>query len=438
MTQPDNRPRVFSVMPSRGSAHMLAAASHYCLPTRGAVEIIPGMSLSSLLTHGFNLMWATALNWHKAGIVDYFLMHHDDIEVRTHGWLDVMVAEMKRTGAAVLSVVQPIKDGSGNTSTAVDNGGYWAPRKLTLDEIGMMPETFCAADTKWPDKALLINTGLMLIDLSRPEWRSNSDRDGMSLADGDELYFKFHINDRIVQVDGELRAQVAPEDWNFSRLCASCNLPVYATRKIECFHHGDYGFSNQPTPKLDGHYFHEIEGFFDFQDVYREAIARTPIGGTIVEVGCWKGKSLSFLLVEAKKSGKGQRIIGVDNFEGSAGQIDLMQAAASMDIQMICNTNANRADYDEESWVVLKRTSLEAAANHKDASLDFVFLDASHDEQSVRADIKAWLPKVKPHGILAGHDYDRVSDPGVPRAVDALLKGVKVKGRCWWYEVKGK
>lgn len=428
MTQPDTRPRVFSVMPSRGSAHMLAAASHYCLPTRGAVEIIPGLSLSSLLTHGFNLNWATALNWHKAGIVDYFLMHHDDIEIRTHGWLDLMVNEMKRTGAAVLSVVQPIKDGSGSTSTAIDNGGYWAPRKLTLDEIGMMPETFCAADTKWPDKTLLVNTGLMLIDLSRPEWReSYIDKDGCKA-----LRFHFNIADRIIDVEDELRAQVAPEDWNFSRLCRG--MPVYATRKVECFHHGDYGFSNQPTPKLEGHYFHEIDGWFDFPDVYDEAIARMPDGGTIVEVGCWKGKSLSYLLVEAKNSGKKLRIVGVDNFKGSTDQPGMLLEASQGYLHAECLRNAERAGYPFE---IVKLDSIVAARLLEDGSRDFVFIDAGHDEASVCADIKAWLPKVKPGGALAGHDYDRTSDPGVPRAVDAMLKGFKVKGRCWWYEVKG-
>lgn len=425
MIQPDTRPRVFSVMPSRCSAHMLAAASHYCLPTRGAVEIIPGMSLSSLLTHGFNLTWATALNWHKAGIVDYFLMHHDDIEIRTHGWLDLMVSEIKRTGAAVLSVVQPIKDGSGSTSTAVDNGGYWAPRKLTLDEIGMMPETFCAKDTRWPDKALLINTGLMLIDLSRPEWWSKRNADG-------SFYFHFNIADRIIEVDGEAKAQVAPEDWNFSRLCRG--LPVYATRKIECFHHGDYGFSNQPAPKLEGHYFHEIDGWFEFPDVYDEAIKRARDGGTIVEVGCWKGKSLSYLLVEAKNSGKKLRIIGVDNFKGNVDEPTMLLEASQTDLYAECMSNAHRAGYPVE---IIKSDSAGGAKMLQNASVDFVFIDAGHDEQSVRADIKAWLPKVKPGGVLAGHDYDTVSDPGVVRAVDALLPARRVMGRCWWYEVRG-
>ena len=53
---------------------------------------------------------------------------------------------------------------------------------------------------------------------------------------------------------------------------------------------------------------------------------------------------------------------------------------------------------------IVKKESTVAAADYADMSLDFVFLDASHDFESVSADIKAWLPKVKENGVLAGDD----------------------------------
>jgi hypothetical protein len=44
------------------------------------------------------------------------------------------------------------------------------------------------------------------------------------------------------------------------------------------------------------------------------------------------------------------------------------------------------------------------------------------------------MPKVKPDGVLAGHDYD---EQGVALAVRQTLprESVRRKGRCWWYEV---
>jgi hypothetical protein len=54
---------------------------------------------------------------------------------------------------------------------------------------------------------------------------------------------------------------------------------------------------------------------------------------------------------------------------------------------------------------VLRMESLEAAAVVADESVDVVYLDAMHHYYAVKLDIEAWWPKVKPGGLLSGHDY---------------------------------
>lgn len=54
---------------------------------------------------------------------------------------------------------------------------------------------------------------------------------------------------------------------------------------------------------------------------------------------------------------------------------------------------------------LLRMTSLEAAAQVPDASLDFVYIDGNHQEPFISQDLAAWAPKIRPGGILAGHDY---------------------------------
>ena len=226
------KPVVFSCVPSRSDMHVNAAYSHFILPTKGDVSIIPSVSTSSLLAHGFNIHWANALNFDA----QYFLMHHDDIEIQTPFYVDVMIEELNRVGAAVLSVVQPIKDGKQETtSIALETpAGPWLPRRMTFKEIAEQPETFTLPH-------ILINTGLMLVDLRRPEFREMC---------GEELYFKFEIGDRVIKnKDGQFVSQVRPEDWNFSRKCHAKKLPLYATTKIKCLHYGVHGFSNQPERK---------------------------------------------------------------------------------------------------------------------------------------------------------------------------------------------
>lgn len=91
---------------------------------------------------------------------------------------------------------------------------------------------------------------------------------------------------------------------------------------------------------------------------------------------------------------------------------------------------------DHEGRVEIHRqTSLEGVNGFEDAQLDFVYLDANHSYEAVRADIHAWWPKVKRGGMLAGDDYGIVDEQwvdfghgrvrfGVKRAVDEWAKRV--------------
>jgi len=55
--------------------------------------------------------------------------------------------------------------------------------------------------------------------------------------------------------------------------------------------------------------------------------------------------------------------------------------------------------------VKVRKTSLEAAKDFPDRSLDAVYIDGEHDELNVRQDIETWRPKVKFGGFLMGHDF---------------------------------
>ena len=54
-----------------------------------------------------------------------------------------------------------------------------------------------------------------------------------------------------------------------------------------------------------------------------------------------------------------------------------------------------------------RKTSMEALGLFEDNTLDFVYIDANHDFLNVVQDIHHWLKKVRPGGILSGHDYVR-------------------------------
>jgi hypothetical protein len=77
---------------------------------------------------------------------------------------------------------------------------------------------------------------------------------------------------------------------------------------------------------------------------------------------------------------------------------------------------------------VVKSDSVEASKLYEDESLDFIFIDASHHYEFVKADIQAWYPKLKKGGYIGGHDYDPPSRTpngihGVFQAVNEIFPG---------------
>ncbi len=87
-----------------------------------------------------------------------------------------------------------------------------------------------------------------------------------------------------------------------------------------------------------------------------------------------------------------------------------------------------------EFYTPIKLTSILAYQKFDDESIDFLFLDASHQYEDVMADLSKWWPKIKKGGYLAGHDY--YNNPewgGVKKAVDEFFinHNIKIKQDCF-------
>lgn len=54
---------------------------------------------------------------------------------------------------------------------------------------------------------------------------------------------------------------------------------------------------------------------------------------------------------------------------------------------------------------IARKTSLEAAKDVPYQSLDWVYIDANHRRPFIDQDLVAWSRRVRPGGIVAGHDY---------------------------------
>jgi hypothetical protein len=85
----------------------------------------------------------------------------------------------------------------------------------------------------------------------------------------------------------------------------------------------------------------------------------------------------------------------------------------------------------------IRLSSTDASNLYRNRSLDFVFIDASHEYSDVKRDIMSWLPKVKIGGFLAGHDYTTFS--GVKKAVDEFFINDNILlEKSYWIYYKNK
>lgn len=160
----------------------------------------------------------------------------------------------------------------------------------------------------------------------------------------------------------------------------------------------------------------EMEGWFDFRDVYDAVSCYLKHNFKFVEVGSWKGKSASYLCDRLHDSGTMGYVMCVDTFKGDddAGKSDVLA-------EFRANVHNRLIDWHQ-------MTSIEASTIYADGELDGCFIDAAHDYESVKADIAAWLPKVKTGGFFGGHDIDA---PGVLQAVQEAGFPYHIVGRCW-------
>lgn len=182
----------------------------------------------------------------------------------------------------------------------------------------------------------------------------------------------------------------------------------------------------------NGFSYEDIPGWFDFEDVYHQAVSNASDGAVFVEIGSWFGKSAAFMATKIAESGKRIDFHCVDHWKGNP---ETPQLVAAMSI---CN---GRAEFEAnmEACGVLdlitihQQDSVKAAENFDNHSVDFCFIDGGHTYEQVKADIAAWLPKMKTGGTIAGHDFDEAE---VYRAVkEAFGELVLCIGSSWIHTV---
>lgn len=176
------------------------------------------------------------------------------------------------------------------------------------------------------------------------------------------------------------------------------------------------------------HFYQSLgENWFTYPELYKMMVDKFPTNSHFVEVGVWKGMSAAYMAVEIINSDKNIKFDCIDTWEYSSDQNDIGQNLYG-NLYEIFLKNIEPVKHIINP---IKSLSWDGAAFYEDNSLDFVFIDAAHDYESVKKDINAWFPKIKKGGVIAGHDYTWCTD--VQKAVNEFFEGKSIyeSEGCW-------
>jgi predicted O-methyltransferase YrrM len=163
------------------------------------------------------------------------------------------------------------------------------------------------------------------------------------------------------------------------------------------------------------------------------------IEGSVIEVGCWEGKSTVSLANECYPN----TLICNDTWLGNVlesiitGQEHITEKILKQrDVYGIFVNNMNKLT--KRNYTVVKQDCIEWLKTFEEP-IKFIHIDASHEYESVRDTIRLALPKLVKGGIICGDDFlsSNISRTdlhgGVERAVREMLPRFINIGNLWYF-----
>lgn len=159
---------------------------------------------------------------------------------------------------------------------------------------------------------------------------------------------------------------------------------------------------------------------------------------SVLEIGVFKGRTTTALCLACPGM-----VISVDNWMGSPKfDDDTREMVKNRDVRLETMREAfgNLQQFREDrKLVIFPMDSRMFFICVPQVRYDFAFIDGSHDEETVYAEIDQVRSRCAPTGmVIAGHDYN-TSFPGVMKAVDRhfpqVNRGANSAGSIWWVQV---
>jgi Methyltransferase domain len=171
-------------------------------------------------------------------------------------------------------------------------------------------------------------------------------------------------------------------------------------------------------------YWHGIQGWSQFTPLYEQMVKKYAAGGTIVELGVWRGKSFVALLEYIKRYNAKIKAVAVDTWNCTGNEYPTFSAEDCSKMWDDFHFHLDKAGVaNYENLVIHRMMTAEAAKLYEKESIDFVFIDADHADEGCYRDMVDWWPLIKSGGTMAGHDW---SGGWVKHSVNKFVKEYNV------------
>jgi hypothetical protein len=104
-----------------------------------------------------------------------------------------------------------------------------------------------------------------------------------------------------------------------------------------------------------------------------------------------------------------------------SGVLDGLNTAYSNNDEMIEVQSKFEKEINKNKVIIKKGFSYDRVVDFSDQYFDFIYIDATHFYESVKADLNMYYPKLKKNGLMCGHDYANYSNFSVIPAVDEFI-----------------
>jgi hypothetical protein len=146
-----------------------------------------------------------------------------------------------------------------------------------------------------------------------------------------------------------------------------------------------------------------IEGWLtqnEIQVLYKLALESK---GPILEVGSWKGKSMTAILY-GNYYGNKNKVVSIDTFMGSKDHPPSTTKTLLEEFTYNIHNNELPIEYVDSIIEIKQGQSRFKIPELKDKTINFAFIDASHIITSVISDFALTYPKLTKDAVIAFHD----------------------------------